>query len=180
MPPSLPWTPWPAENWFFPNSPKAPTNSIQTGKHGVHSRCVLLSSQGGWLVSLEGPSPLPRTHTLPSRTCESELWTEISLPSGHQMIDWWWYTCTTLVYESLIFFPQTWWSSFWCVQKEIKESTFSLQIPLLILTSISSLNNPENSEMKIRENMKLTCWKIIIIIIISYTLNNFITHITIL
>jgi hypothetical protein len=125
----LPWTPWPTENWFFPNWPKAPTNSIQTGKLWVHSRCVLLSSQGGWLVSLETPHHRPQ-HTLNSRNCESELWTKISLASGHQMIDWWWYTCTTLVLRIFDLFPQTW-SSFWCVRKEIKESTFSLQIPYL-------------------------------------------------
>jgi len=61
---ALPRTPWPTENWFFPNLPKAPTNSIQTGKPWVHSRCVLLSSQGGWLVSLETPPPPPNAHSI--------------------------------------------------------------------------------------------------------------------
>jgi hypothetical protein len=29
----------------------------------------------------------------------------------------------------------------------------------LTLRSVSSLNNPQNTEMKLCENMKLTCWK---------------------
>jgi hypothetical protein len=45
----------------------------------------------------------------------------------------------------------------------------------LILWSISSLNNPQNSEMKFCENM-VDMLKIIIIII-GYILNNFTTHI---
>jgi hypothetical protein len=45
----------------------------------------------------------------------------------------------------------------------------------LTLRSVSSLNNPQNSEIKIWENMLK-----IIIIIIGYTPNNFTTHITIL
>jgi hypothetical protein len=51
----------------------------------------------------------------------------------------------------------------------------------LSLRSVSSLNNPQNSEMKICENMKLVdMLKIIIIIIIGYnTLNNFTTHVII-
>jgi hypothetical protein len=41
-----------------------------------------------------------------------------------------------------------------------------------------TLNNPQNSEMKFCENMKLVdMLKIIIIIIIGYTLNNFATHV---
>jgi hypothetical protein len=48
----------------------------------------------------------------------------------------------------------------------------------LSLRSVSSLNNPQNSEMKFCENMKLVdVSKIIIIIIIGYTLNNFTTHV---
>jgi hypothetical protein len=47
----------------------------------------------------------------------------------------------------------------------------------LTLSSVSPLNNPQNSEMKICENM--TILKIIIIIIIiGYIKNNFTTHIT--
>jgi hypothetical protein len=50
----------------------------------------------------------------------------------------------------------------------------------LTLTSISSLNNPpQNSEMKICEKYGVDMLKIIIIII-GYTLHNFIIHITIL
>jgi len=43
---------------------------------------------------------------------------------------------------------------------------------------VLSLNNPQNKEMKICENMNFDMLKIIIIIL-GYTLNNFITHITI-
>jgi hypothetical protein len=52
----------------------------------------------------------------------------------------------------------------------------------LSLRSVSSLNNPQNSEMKICENMKIVVDMlkiIIIIIIIGYTLNNFTTHVII-
>jgi hypothetical protein len=51
-------------------------------------------------------------------------------------------------------------------------------IRYLTLKSVSSLNNPQNSETKICENMKLKCLKIILIII-GYSLNNFTTSITI-
>jgi hypothetical protein len=47
------------------------------------------------------------------------------------------------------------------------------------LRSLSSLNNPQNSEMKICEKYEVDMLKIIIIII-GYILNNFTTHITIL
>jgi hypothetical protein len=48
----------------------------------------------------------------------------------------------------------------------------------LSLRSVLTLNNPQNSEMKFCENMKLVdMLKIIIIIIIGYTLNNFATHV---
>jgi hypothetical protein len=45
---------------------------------------------------------------------------------------------------------------------------------------VSSLNNPQNSEMKFCENMTSGDMLKIIIIIIGYDLNNFTTHITIL
>ncbi len=47
----------------------------------------------------------------------------------------------------------------------------------LILRSVSSLNNPQNSEMKFCEKYEADMLKIIIIII-AYTLNNFTNHIT--
>ncbi len=47
------------------------------------------------------------------------------------------------------------------------------------LRSVWSLNNPQNSEMKICEKYEVDMLKIIIIFI-GYTLNNFTTHITIL
>ncbi len=49
----------------------------------------------------------------------------------------------------------------------------------ITLRSVSSLNDPQNSEMKICEKHEVDILKIIIIII-GYTLNNFTTHITIL
>jgi hypothetical protein len=48
------------------------------------------------------------------------------------------------------------------------------------LRSVSSLNNPQNSEMKICEKYEVDMLKIIIILIIRYILNNFTTRITIL
>jgi hypothetical protein len=48
-----------------------------------------------------------------------------------------------------------------------------------VLRSNLSLNNPQNNEMKICEKYEVDMLKIIIIII-SYNVNNFITHITIL
>ncbi len=133
----LPWTSWPAENWFFPNSPKAPTNSIQTRKLWVHSRCELLSSQGGWLVSLEDPSPPHFLAALVSLNFGPKYLSQVPT----KMTDWWWYTCTTLVYESLIFSPQKW-SSFWCVRKRDQRINFLSSNALLTLRSVSSLNNP--------------------------------------
>jgi hypothetical protein len=53
----------------------------------------------------------------------------------------------------------------------------SYSLNYLTLRSISSLNNPQNSEMKICEKYEVDMLKIIII---GYTLNNFTTHITIL
>jgi hypothetical protein len=50
----------------------------------------------------------------------------------------------------------------------------------LTVRSVSSLNNPQNSEMKFCQNMKLVDMLKIIIIIVGYTLNNVTTHITIL
>ncbi len=48
-----------------------------------------------------------------------------------------------------------------------------------VLRSNLSLNNPQNNEMKICEKYEVDMLKIIIIII-GYNVNNFITHITIL
>jgi hypothetical protein len=48
----------------------------------------------------------------------------------------------------------------------------NLYCPYLTLRSVSSLNNPQNSEMKICKNYEVVMLKIIIIII-GYTLNNF-------
>jgi hypothetical protein len=49
----------------------------------------------------------------------------------------------------------------------------------LTLRSVSSLNNPQKSEMKIYEKYEVPMLKIIIIGI-GYTLNNFTAHMTIL
>jgi hypothetical protein len=65
---------------------------------------------------------------------------------------------------------QTWWLHF-----NVHVFQFA---NYLTLRSVSSLTNPQNSEMKFCENMELTCW--IVLIIIGYILNNFTTHITIL
>jgi len=48
----------------------------------------------------------------------------------------------------------------------------------LTLRLVSSLNNPQNSEMKFCEKYEIDMLKIIVIIIV-YILNNFTTHITI-
>jgi hypothetical protein len=48
----------------------------------------------------------------------------------------------------------------------------------LTLSSVSSVNNPQNNEMKFCEKYEVDILKIIIIIV-GYTLNNFTTHITI-
>jgi hypothetical protein len=51
-------------------------------------------------------------------------------------------------------------------------------LKFLALSSFSWSNNLQNSETNFCENMKLTCCKIIIIMI-GYILNNFISHMTI-
>jgi hypothetical protein len=59
----------------------------------------------------------------------------------------------------------------------MKKKSYSLNY--LSLRSVSSLNNPQNSEMKYCEKYEVDMLKIIIIII-GYIQNNFTTHITIL
>jgi hypothetical protein len=58
-------------------------------------------------------------------------------------------------------------------------SYFKKSFEYLTLRLVLSLNNPQNNEVKICEKYEVDMLKIIIIII-GYTLNNFIIHITIL
>jgi hypothetical protein len=124
------------------------------------------STMNGRLLLLRCVMDLPWIRVIP---CSKDG----HMISRHRVVAVTWaHVCVSvflLQFFFVLFFPE--------LGSDIRQ-TVHQKMEYLTLRSVSSLNNPQNSEMNFLWKYEVDMLKIIIIII-SYTLNNFTTHIRI-